>query len=44
MKISFTKLGEEERKEWEEYKQHDCLLSNHEPEAEVNSENLCEFC
>ena len=44
MKISFTKLGEEERKEWEEYKQHDCLLSNHEPEAEINSENLSEFC
>ena len=33
MKISFTKLGGEECEECEEYKQHDCLLSGHEPEA-----------
>ena len=44
MKISFTKLGEEECEECEEYKQHDCPLSGHEPEAEIDSENTCEVC
>ena len=44
MKISFTKLGEEESKSWKEYKQHDCPLSSREPETGINSENTCEFC
>ena len=44
MKISFTVLGEEECEKCEEYKQHDCPLSGHEPETKIDSENTCEVC
>ena len=44
MKISFTKLGEEECEVCETFKQHECPKNRYEAEDIDNDEQTCETC